>query len=102
VQYPQVFRSTLEFLEASLVPQVEARYPRPLMDTRRARAMSRASQPPRAHHDLNPYLDPNLDLAPTLLSSQRDHNTMSASVVVLMTRNGGSVGASRAGMSVRG
>ena len=45
---PQVFRSTLEFLDGSLMPQVEARYPRALMDIRRARAMSRASQPPRA------------------------------------------------------
>ena len=46
---PQVFRSTLAFLGESLVPQVEARYPRALMDFRRARAMARAAQPPRAH-----------------------------------------------------
>ena len=65
---PQVFRSTLEFLGESLIPQVEARYPRPLMDTRRARAMARAAQPPRAHQFstiAHPVPVPTLILWPT-------------------------------------
>jgi hypothetical protein len=44
----QVFSSTVDFLDQSLLPQTEARYPRALMDYRRARAMARAAQPPRA------------------------------------------------------
>jgi dienelactone hydrolase len=43
----EVFSSTVDFLDQSLLPQTEARYPRALMDYRRARAMARAAQPPQ-------------------------------------------------------